>query len=73
MSKQISIPKWARQVAQQINENVSAVDSGRITWPEFSDRQRAAWDSVSRGEMNIIGSACYRRMQSVMAAFKVAA
>lgn len=61
-------PRWAAKVAADIKANVDAVDAGRITWDEFSARQRAAWDSVSRGELSIIGSACHRRMAAVQAA-----
>ncbi len=58
-------PKWASRVAAEISDNVKAVDACAITWDEFSARQRKAWDSVTRGELNIIASACHRRMATV--------
>lgn len=63
-------PKWALRIAAQINTNAEDVDEHRITWDEFSARNRAAWDSVSRGELSIIGSACHRRVMAVQAALK---
>ena len=57
--------RTAKQVAAQIKANVADVDAGRITWAEFTTRQRAAWDSVSRGELSIVGSACSRRLMAV--------
>lgn len=60
----------ASQVADAIKANVEDVDAGRITWSEFGERQRKAWDSVARGELNIIGSACYRRHLAVHRALK---
>jgi len=57
--------KTAREVARRIHQNVKDVDAGRITWDEFSARQRAAWDSVIRGDLAVIGSACSRRLAAV--------
>ena len=58
----------AQRIAAQIDANVKAVDAGSITWSEFGNRNRAAWDEVARGEMNIIGSACDKRHMAVKTA-----
>lgn len=55
----------AAQIAQRIAQNVADVDADRITWDEFSKRNRAAWDDVAQGELNIIGSACDKRHMAV--------
>jgi hypothetical protein len=55
----------AEMIAEQIKRNVREVDSGAITWEQFTARQRQAWDSVSMGEPNIIGSACDKRHMAV--------
>ena len=36
----------AAKVAAQIDANVSELNSGQITWEEFTRRQFAAWDAV---------------------------
>lgn len=65
MNQLNNTPKWAVKVATQINTNVEDVDAGRITWEEFSARQLATWGAVTRGELNVIGSACHRRFMAV--------
>ncbi len=62
-----------KQIAQRIRENCRAVGSHEITWAQFSERQRDAWDAVARGEQNIIGSACSRRHVRVMRHLEVIA
>lgn len=61
----------AQRIAAQINQNVADVDAGRITWAEFGNRNRAAWDEVAQGQLNIIGSACDRRHGMVHKALNV--
>jgi hypothetical protein len=62
----------ARVVAARIRANVEDVDAGRVTWAEFSMRNIAAWDSVIRGELCVIGSPCERRVSAIRAALEVA-
>ena len=62
-----------KQLAEQISENVRAVDAGEITWAQFGELQRQAWDAVARGEQNIIGSACSRRHVRVVRLLGLAA
>jgi hypothetical protein len=52
---------WAEAIAARIEENVRAMYAKEISFEEFSARNRAAWDDVSMGEPNVIGSACSRR------------
>lgn len=56
----------AQAAAAQIESNVSRVNAKSITWAEFGELQRAAWDAVSQGEMNIIGSECNKRHAAVI-------
>lgn len=56
----------SRKVAAQIQRNVADWDAGRISFAEFGERQRAAWDSVYRGQPPVIGSASSRRSERVM-------
>lgn len=60
----------AASIAARIAENTRLVSANKISWEEFSQRQRAAWDAVSLGELNIIGSACCRRHDAVHAALR---
>ena len=59
-----------RRLAATILHNVEDVDANRITWDEFSARNRAAWDEAMAGEMCIVGSACAKRVSAVHAAME---
>jgi hypothetical protein len=66
LEQQMATAKFNPQaIAERIERNVADVDTGRISWAEFSQRNRAAWDEASRGELCIIGSAASRRVQQV--------
>jgi hypothetical protein len=54
-----------KQIAEAIKANVKAVDSGAKSWGQFSADNRALWDQVARGELNVIGTACQRRHTTV--------
>jgi hypothetical protein len=68
-SKEPSLPS-PKQVAETIRANVRNLDLGIVTFAEFGKRNRSAWDSILRGELPVIGSACSRRMQAVHLALK---
>lgn len=61
----------AARIANMIRANVAAVDSGRITWDQFSIVNRATWELADRNEPCIIGSACSRRVAAVQRALNV--
>jgi len=54
-----------KQIAAMIRANVAAVDSGVITWEQFSRVNRETWDLATRGALPIIGTPASRRMDAV--------
>jgi hypothetical protein len=50
----------AKRIAAMIEANVSAVDSGILTWEQFGIVQRATWELAERGDT------CSRRHDAVL-------
>lgn len=61
-----------KRIAAMIRANVAAMESGVITWAQFSIVQRATWELADRGEDCVIGSPCSRRVHNVQKALNAA-
>ena len=57
----------AKSIAARIIANADDLHCDRITWEQHGERNRALWDEVAQGELNVIGSACHRRHLRVSA------
>lgn len=57
--------KEAKRIARMITKNVRAFEAGILDYEQFGLVNRATWELVSRGEANIIGSACDKRHMAV--------
>lgn len=60
----------AKRIAAMIQANTAAVSSGKITWEQFSQVNRATWELADHNEPCIIGSPCFKRVSAVQRAFR---
>ena len=55
----------AKRIAVMILANVAAMESGRISWAQFSRVNAATWDLAYGDELPIIGTPAARRAAAV--------